>query len=144
MQAAASFQSSCAQWSFQDGKAGREEERGVQPTRKHGRRAPPGMRSKPETQISPSNVKHPAPHLEPEMHLRARTVLQRQPRAGLVQEQNRSVSKFYFQDGQLESRKKEKPEVEVGKAPAPCKLLLKHLSDQQVKQRKRSSTASFT
>lgn len=71
------------------------------------------------------------------MHLRARTVRQWQPRAGLVQEQNQSVSRFYFQDGQLESRKKEKPEVEVGKAPAPCKPLLKHLSDQQVKQKKK-------
>lgn len=75
-------------------------------------------------------MKHPAPHLEPEMHLRARTVLQQQPHAGLVQEQNQNVSKFYFQDGQLENRKKEKPEVEVGKAPAPCKMLLKHLFDQ--------------
>jgi len=33
---------SCAQWSFQDGKAGREEERGVQPMRKHRQGVPPG------------------------------------------------------------------------------------------------------
>lgn len=55
---------SCAQWSLQDGKAGREEE-GYSQCGSTDRGFPPGTRSKPETQDSPSNVKNPAPHLEP-------------------------------------------------------------------------------
>lgn len=47
-----------------------------------------GTQSKPETQVSPSNVKTPAPHLEPGNPLKGMNGPSAQLRARRVQEQN--------------------------------------------------------